>query len=78
MKCKNYTPYPGFYDLRIFALTPKQFSAAWQLQEYLYQMSKQKAYYERYDPYRWEQVKELAAEFQMFLLPLLKKSEKLK
>ena len=36
MKRKNYTPYPGFYDLRIFNLNPKEFSAAWRVQELLY------------------------------------------
>lgn len=78
LKRKNYTPFPGLYDLRIFNLNPKQFSAAWRVQAYLYRASKQKDYYQAFAPSRWEQIKELAARLQMLLLPLLKPNEELR
>ena len=39
-KRKNYQPFPGFCDLRLFDLDSKQFEAAWRVQEYLYRASK--------------------------------------
>lgn len=30
----KYSPYPGFYDLRVFNLNPKEFSAAWRVQDF--------------------------------------------
>ena len=75
LKKKNYQPYPGFYDLRIFHLNPREFFAALRIQDYLYQVSKQREYYKRYAPYQWEQIKDLAAQLQMFLLPRLKDTE---
>lgn len=78
LKKKDYKPYPGFYDLRIFELNTREFFAAWRIQEYLYRSSKQRCYYKRYDPYRWEQIKDLAAQLQMFLLPRLKPGEVLR
>ena len=35
-KRKGYQPFPGLYDLRLFDLDPKQFEAAWRVQECLY------------------------------------------
>jgi len=78
LKKKNYQPYPGFYDLRIFNLNPREFFAAWRIQDYLYRTSKQREYYKRYAPYQWEQIKDLAAQLQMFLLPRLKATETLR
>lgn len=78
LKKKYYTPYPGFYDLRIFTLTEKQFLAAWRIQDYLYWVAKQRDYYKQNNPAMWEQLKELAAQLQMFLLPLLKQNESLR
>lgn len=77
LKKSDYKPYPGFFDLRIFDLDSKQFFAAWRIQDYLYSTSKQKAYYQKYNPFAWEQIKELSARFQMFLIPRLKENEKL-
>lgn len=71
-KRKNYQPYPGFYDLRLFDLNPKQFAAAWRVQEYLYRESKCRAYYRQYTPERWTELQDLSVSLQMFLLPLLK------
>ena len=78
LKKKDYTPYPGFLDLRIFDLNPKEFFAAWRVQDYLYRISQQKAYYKRYAPHQWEEIKEVSAILQMFLLPRLKAGETLR
>ena len=78
LKKKNYTPYPGFFDLRIFDLNPKEFFAAWRVQDYLYRISQQKAYYKRYAPNQWEEIKEVSAILQMFLLPRIKVGETLR
>lgn len=72
LKKKNYKPYPGFFDLRIFDLNPREFFAAWRVQDYLYRISRQKAYYQRYNPVQWEESREISAILQMFLLPKLK------
>lgn len=78
LKKKDYQPYPGFYDLRIFDLNPREFFAAWRIQDYLYRTSKSRDYYKRFAPHQWEQIKEAAARFQMFLLPRLKPNETLR
>lgn len=78
MKRRNYTPYPGFYDLRIFDLNSKEFAAACRVQEFLYQRSLRRDYYKRFAPMEWERLKELSAQFQMILLPKLKPGEKLR
>jgi len=78
LKKKDYTPYPVFFDLRIFDLNPKEFFAAWRVQDYLYRISQQKAYYKRYAPHQWEEIKEVSAILQMFLLPRLKAGETLR
>ena len=78
LKKKDYQPYPGFYDLRLFNLNPREFFAAWGIQDYLYRVSKQREYYKRFAPYQWEQIKDLAAQLQMFLLPRLKATETLR
>lgn len=75
---KNYTPYPGFYDLRIFNLNPKEFSAAWRVQEFLYRQSLKRDYYKQFALLEWERLKELSAQFQMVLLPKLKQGEELR
>ena len=77
-KKKDYKPFPGFYDLRIFELNPRQFFAAWNIQKYLYAESKKRDYYKKYYPYKWEEIKDLEAQFQMFLLPRLKAGEELR
>lgn len=78
MKKKEYKPYPGLYDLRIFDLNPKEFFAAWRVQEFLHRASGCKRYYKTYAPREWERIKELAAYLQIFLLPKLKSSEVLR
>lgn len=77
-KKKDYTPYPGFYDLRIFDLNPKEFFAAWRVQEFLYRQSLQREYYKRFAPLEWEKLKDLSAQLQMVLLPKLKPGEELR
>lgn len=78
LKKKDYAPYPGFFDLRIFDLNQREFFAAWRVQDYLYRMAKQKAYYKQFAPHKWEEIKELSAMFQMFLIPRLKDGETLR
>ena len=75
LKYKDYTPYPGFYDLRIFDLNSKEFFAAWRVQEFLYRQSIQRDYYKQFAPLEWEKLKDLSAQFQMILLPKLKPGE---
>ncbi len=77
-KKKDYIPYPGFYDLRIFDLNPKEFFAAWRMQEFLYRQSLQREYYKRFAPLEWEKLKDLSARLQMVLLPKLKPGEELR
>ena len=77
-KKKDYKPYSGFYDLRIFDLNPREFFAAWRVQDYLHTASNCREYYKTYAPRRWEQIKELAAYLQIFLLPRLKPNETLR
>ena len=71
-KRKNYQPFPGLCDLRLFDLNPKQFEAAWHVQEYLYHASKCREYYRKYAPERWIALQDLSARFLMLLLPLKK------
>lgn len=75
---KNYTPYPGFYDLRIFNLNQKEFSTAWRVQDFLYSKSLGREYYKRYAPVEWERFKDILTYLQMILLPRLKRDEKLR
>lgn len=46
----KYSPYPGFYDLRVFNLNPKEFSAAWRVQDFLYRQSLKREYYKCFAP----------------------------
>ena len=39
-KRRDYQPFPGLYDLRLFDLNSKQFEAAWRVQECLYRACK--------------------------------------
>lgn len=76
-KRRDYRPYPGFFDLRIFTLSNREFMAAWHIQQCLYQISSQREYYKKNHPVMWEHAKEASAQLQMFLLPRLKKHETL-
>ena len=67
-KRKGYQPFPGLYDLRLFDLDPKQFEAAWRVQECLY-----RAYYRQFDPGRWTMLQDMSARLQMLILPLKKR-----
>ena len=49
----KYSPYPGFYDLRVFNLNPKEFSAAWRMQDFLYRQSLKREYYKCFAPLEW-------------------------
>lgn len=76
-KYKDYTPYPGFYNLRIFDLNSKEFFATWHVQEFLYCQSMRKDYYKQFAPLEWEKLKDLSAQLEMILLPKLKPGETL-
>ena len=58
----KYSPYPGFYDLRVFNLNPKEFSAAWRVQDFLYRQSLKREYYKCFAPLEWERLKDPAAQ----------------
>lgn len=77
-KKKDHTPYPGFYDLRIFDLSSSEFLVAWRVQEFLHRASGQINYYKTYAPRQWEEIKELSALLQTFLLSRLRPNEELR
>lgn len=68
-KHKDYQPFPGLYDLRLFDLNSKQFEAAWRVQECLYRGE----YYRQFDPGRWTMFQDMSARLQMLILPLKKR-----
>ena len=72
-KRKDYQPFPGLYDLRLFDLNSKQFEAAWRVQECLYRACKCREYYRQYAPERWSALQDLSARLQMLILPLKKR-----
>ena len=72
-KRKDYQPFPGLYDLRLFDHNSKQFEAAWRVQECLYRACKCREYYRQFDPGRWTMFQDMSARLQMLILPLKKR-----
>ncbi|MFR9048620.1 MAG: hypothetical protein ACLVJZ_08430 [[Clostridium] leptum] len=48
------------------------------MQDFLYRQSLKREYYKCFAPLEWERLKDLAAQFQMILLPKLKPGEELR
>lgn len=65
---KKYIPYDGFFDLRKFDLSQKEFERLWKIQDYLYEQSKHKDYLKTKNPVQWMKLKEMSADYQAFLL----------
>jgi len=71
----NYQPIDGFFDLRNFNLTKKEFQSCWNAQRYL---SRQRDFFSKNPKAKednkttWEKAKHLSAELQMFLFSKLK------
>jgi len=72
LKQEDYQPIPGFFDLRNFTLSKRDFISAWELQLFLRRYEDQKAYHKVHNARQWEEAKVVAAKLQMFLLPRLK------
>ena len=72
---KDYKPTNGFYDLRDFELTNKEFIRAWRVQDFLIEVRN------RQDEYKnggqWQEIQEVSAQFQMTLLGREKKQLRL-
>lgn len=64
----KYIPYKGFHDLREFDISRKNFRKLWKIQDALYSESKNKDYLKKRDPVRWNNLKNLSAEYQKILL----------
>ena len=69
---KDYTPVPGFYDLRNFELTLSEFRAAWRIQLYLRSVQDRKEYYKAHDMKTWRQALDTGAELSFMLIQRLK------
>lgn len=63
----EYTPYPGFVDLRNYKLSQKTFLKCKIIQETLFEMNSNAEYYKKYHPSQWQDAKEISAELQLFL-----------
>lgn len=64
---ENYRPYKGFYDLRDFKLSKLLFVQLWKIQDTLYEMSRNQAYYKKWHPAQWQKAQELSASYQNVL-----------
>lgn len=80
IKAEDYTPINGFFDLRNFDLTKKEFESCYNIQTSL------KAYADKQNEdknfkinnkFAWEEAKQLSTELQEFLLPKLKEGANL-
>jgi len=69
---KDYTPVPGFFDLRNFKLTLSEFRAAWRIQLYLRSVQDRKEHYKAHNPMAWEQALNIGAELSFELTRRLK------
>ena len=64
---KNYKPYIGFYDLREFNLSKKDFLKFWNIQDYLNHVNERKEYFKTMDKITWRKAQELSANYQQCL-----------
>lgn len=60
----EYTPPPGFLDLRDWALPKRVFMRLWEVQKWLYHVEKHKTYFQEYDPVTWAKAQEVAGAYQ--------------
>lgn len=62
---EKYEPLEGFYDLREFDIPKKEFKKLWNIQKFLYQC--QKRINLGFAHPRWEEIKQVAADYQRAL-----------
>ena len=77
MTVKEYTPIDGFFDLRNFDLTKKEFESCCNIQQKLKHTQDNAEHIKKMDKRTWEQAKHISAELQQFLIPKLKKGAEL-
>ncbi len=63
----EYSPYPGFYDLRDFILPKRLFIKLWGIQDMLYHMQILSKYYKKWHPGQWKRAKEINATYKQIL-----------
>ena len=63
MKIENYEPYPGFFDLRDYELSKRDFIRWWKVQDMLAHMQKRGEYFRKYHPAQWQKAQEISAEY---------------
>ena len=63
----EYSPYPGFYDLRDFVLSKRLFKKLWKIQDMLNHMQVLSKYYKKWHPGQWQKAKEICAQYQQIL-----------
>jgi len=69
---KDYAPVPGFYDLRNFDLTLREFRDAWRTQLYLRSVQDRKEDYKTHAPKAWKKALHTSAELSFMLYKRLK------
>ncbi len=67
LQIDDYSPYPGFYDLRDFTLPKKLFKKLWRVQDMLAHMRDRAEYFKKWHPGQWERAKELSGQYQQRL-----------
>ena len=72
LKQEDYQPVPGFFELRNFKLSKREFMSAWRIQLFLKRYEDSKAYQKQFNSRQWEEAKVVSAELQMFLFLRLK------
>lgn len=63
----DYTPIPGFVDLREYKIPKKEFEKLWEIQRILKFVEDRKGYYMKFDPVMWQRAQNISAEYQMIL-----------
>ena len=72
LQLDEYQPIPGFFDLRNFKLSKREFIFAWDIQLFLRSYEDQREYHKKHNARQWEDAKHVSAELQMFLFSRLK------
>jgi len=70
VKIENYSPYPGFLDLRDYELPKRDFMRWWKVQDMLTHMQKRAEYFKKYHPAQWQKAQEISAEYNMIIMDL--------
>ncbi len=73
IKQLEYQPIQGFYDLREYDLSAKDFEKLWKIQRALKFIEDRKAYYMKFDLNTWQKAQIASAEYQQILFSSGKK-----